>query len=821
MSQMDAGWQFALCFRMSDFMAHVHKISFCRTDFPGYFDGSFDGQVRGVVAPPERIKNKNLRPLCCIDRRLGNLIAVRVIGKKALSLSRKNEAVGYKSPVGQFQRMHMGFSDFKGSMEFCRLRADVGFKNLIRLKCISECPSKTVHRPGRCVNRHSAVFHLTESPQVIKTHDVVAVGMGIKNSIEVFDFLAKTLGAEIGSRIDCKDGFRSFDQSRGSKTFVFRVCGKADGAIAANDRYTGGSACSKKSHCEVGHIFDSNTKPVIISHMPATLASIRIKNFALVEDLTWVPDPGFNAVSGETGAGKSILIGALKLLLGERADRGLVRAGTDQCAIEALFEAADTSRIDAILEEAGVEPCEDGQLIIRRALGSTTNRQFVNGSPCNIVLLKRLGDLLVDLHGPHDHQSLFSREEQTRLLDDYSGLEPEREAYLQARGIWTSIVQEREEMITGAQTAARELDLLRHQVQEIESAALVEGQEEDLLARSRAASNAQKILELGTQASALIDGGEGDLSSLCGDLGRLLRELGKLDERIACLETQQVDLSERLTDLSRSISVSLEQVEADPARLREMEDRLDLIAGLKRKYGNGIPEVLTFADTAKERICILEKREEREGNIEEEVRIAFEKMSDCGKLLSIGRKKGAKKLARAVAAQLLELGFRQAGFEVHLDPVPEPGPHGPELVEFIFAPNPGEPPQPLRQIASSGEISRIMLALKCALAAQDRIALLVFDEIDANVGGETATRVGEKLRELGQARQVLCITHLPQVASAATAHFLVEKSLKEGRTVSSLTALESEMRETEIARMLGGASESALLHARTLLGNRE
>lgn len=552
--------------------------------------------------------------------------------------------------------------------------------------------------------------------------------------------------------------------------------------------------------------------------MSATLASIRIKNFALVEDLTWSPCRGFNAISGETGAGKSILIGALKLLLGERADRSLIRAGADQCAVEALFETAAPRPLDLVLENHGAENCEDGKLIVKRSFSASGGRQFVNGSPCNIALLKELGDLLVDLHGPHDHQSLFSRDEQTRLLDDYAGISETAENYRSLRARWLSLRKEKETLSTQSQAIAREIELLRHQTEEIAAAELRDGEDEEWNNAHRAASNAKRIREVCSNATALLSEDESSLSSRLGDLGKLLKELLRLDERTAPFESAQIEIIEQIADLSREIESYADKIDTDPEKLAEIEARLDTIGNLKRKYGNSIREVLEFSQTAHARLKELENMEERGGSLDSEILAAEKSMRSLAETLSQTRTKTSKKLAAAVAAQLLELGFRQAEFSIKLDGVPDFGTHGKELAEFVFAPNPGEPSHPLRQIASSGEISRVMLALKCALAAQDRVALLVFDEIDANVGGETATKVGAKMRELGTLRQVLCITHLPQVAASASAHFLVEKKVKEGRTISVLTPLAGEERENEIARMLGGKSASAHQHAKALLG---
>lgn len=552
--------------------------------------------------------------------------------------------------------------------------------------------------------------------------------------------------------------------------------------------------------------------------MSACLVSLRIKNLALVEELSWRPGPGFNAISGETGAGKSVLLGALNLLLGERADKSLIRTGADSCAIEAVFDTPDPAPYDDLLAEAGAEPCQDGQLLLKRAITPTGSRQFANGSPCTLSLLKVLGDRLVDLHGPHEHQSLFSREKQTRLLDEFAGLSSLHQDYSEARRHWMNLLAEEEKIGTEALEAARDIDLIRHQLEEIDNAELKsESEEEELASRQRAVENAHRLLELGALALAHLDEGELSISSQCGELGRSLREMARLDDSVSALESEHAILHEAVVSLTRRLRDHLDRIDDDPGARQTLLDRLDLIQSLKRKYGRTIPEILDFANTRRLRLEELEHREERSLHLSEEIAAAHDRVLSLGKKLSAARKKGASRLATAVASQLGELGFRQAGFSIQLEPSSTPTPSGFELAEFVFSPNPGESPHPLRQIASSGEISRVMLALKCALADQDEVSLLVFDEIDANVGGETATCVGRKMRDLGTRRQVLCISHLPQVVAAASTHFCVEKHVQNGRTTSSLRELTGTEREEEIARMLGGRQASALEHARHLL----
>ncbi len=554
--------------------------------------------------------------------------------------------------------------------------------------------------------------------------------------------------------------------------------------------------------------------------MLATLSSLRIRNLALVEDLTWEPGAGLVAVTGETGAGKSILIGALQLLLGERADKSLIRAGADSCTVEAAFDVA-AGEFDAWLEERGAEPCADGQLLLKRTLAAAgAGRQFVNGSACTLAVLKELGDRLVDLHGPHDHQSLFSREAQTRVLDAYAGAAGTAVDFAAAHREVGRVAEEVERLRALEQDAALRRDLLAHAAKEIGEAKLRSGEEEEVMTRLRAAGNSRRLLELGAQLqSALGADGEGGVRPALAEAVRAVRELARLDAGGETLREAVEAVAERLADLEAETRSYAESIESDPTTLQDLEERADLIQSLKRKYGGTLEEVMARGEQAARD---LEEIETRGGKIEallKEQAAAAARAAKLSGKLSAARAKAAPALAKAVTAELRELGFLRAAFGVPLESLGEARGLGAELAEFEFAPNPGEPSKPLRAIASSGEISRVMLALKSVLAGQDGVPLLVFDEIDANVGGEVAVKVGRKMRKLAETHQVLCITHLPQVAAAAHRQFAVTKAFDGQRTTTEVGGLEGEERVAELARMLGGQdSKSALAHARSLLG---
>ena len=546
------------------------------------------------------------------------------------------------------------------------------------------------------------------------------------------------------------------------------------------------------------------------------LTLLKIRNLALVDELAWELGSGLISVTGETGAGKSVIVGALKLVLGERAEKSLIRTGEEICSVEAVFELKDPLEINAILADGGLEPCEDTQLIIRRVIGQTANRQFINDSPVTLTLLKRLGEHLVDLHGPHDHQSLLSVERQLSMLDAYAGAENAVNNYREVYRSWRAKAAELEEIRHAENASEQELDLLRHQLQEIDGANLKPEDEQDLEDRWRRASNASRLVEAAAAASAALSGEDGILERLT-EVQRLVRDLEKLDpsirERTASLETACLELQ----DLEGNLVDYADELDINPAEAATLEERVNLLESLKRKYGPSLNDVLARRDTAAARLDTIENRGEKLETLECELAACRTALDAAGKTLATLRRKAAPKLAKEISGQLKDLGFKQSSFEAPLKTLAEPGPQGLESIEFQFGPNPGEPLLPLRQIASSGEISRVMLAVKSALADQDATPLMVFDEIDANVGGEVAKAVGRKMAALGTRHQVVAITHFPQVAAIATHHFVVEKEVTAGRTRSRLYPVSGETRIQELVRMLGGGGEQARAMAASLL----
>jgi DNA repair protein RecN (Recombination protein N) len=557
------------------------------------------------------------------------------------------------------------------------------------------------------------------------------------------------------------------------------------------------------------------------------LTTLRIKNLALVPDLTLEFRPGYSVITGETGAGKSILIGALNLVLGERADRSLIRAGCDSCTVEAVVDTAGwRAPVTEWLAENGLEPCSDQQLFLKRTVAANgANRQFVNGSPAPLNVFALLGERLVDIHGPHDHQSLLHTGRQLAILDAFGGLEATREAFAGLVRRRAGLESEKAALVVDPATYARQLDLLRHQGHEIAAARLRPGEDEELQADYRRASNAARLLELSHAALGQLSEADFSLMNQAGALGRTLQDLKRLDAQAECLLSLHEQAASFLRDLRSDLTHYADKLELDPARLQQLEERLNLLQSLKRKYGNTIEAVLAFGEQGRTRLEQLEQQDAQLARLDAELTKVDAELRRAGEALSARRHKVIPKLRQAVVSQLADLGFQQSRFDVLLTSLPyDPVSHHPPLstsgcdtADFQFAPNPGEPPRPLRAIASSGELARVMLALKTVLAAQDDVPVLVFDEVDANVGGETAVAIGEKMRQLGERHQVLCITHLAPVAARASAHYVATKETRLLRTVTDIRLLETPERVTELARMLGGQSDTARRHAAALL----
>ena len=549
------------------------------------------------------------------------------------------------------------------------------------------------------------------------------------------------------------------------------------------------------------------------------LTSLRVKNLALVEDTRVTFGAGLNVITGETGAGKSILIGALGLLLGERADKSLIRAGAETCSIEAVFTCPDPLPLNRTLDELGLEPLEEQQLIIRRVIRNTGSGQaWINDQPVTVQALKSVGEQLVDMHGPYDHQSLLRTDEQRNILDAFGQCGQDRAAYEAQYDHLRAIERRVAELPVAGDQIDGQIELLAYQVKELEEANLSETEETEVGEEHAVFGHAQQIVELANTAAGALTETDGSAADTLATVLRTFDELSRLLPDAAAWRVEIDEASLRIREVSGALAERMEAIDADPARLDWLDQRLTTYQKMKRKYGPTVRDALERLATVRQRLEDLQQVDEKRAALDRERAALMEILVRDGRVLSKRRRAAGDKLAKAITAELTALGFAHGRFAVELQSG-EPQASGLDEIEFLFEPNVGEGMRPLRQIASSGEISRVMLATKAVLARHDRIPVLVFDEIDANIGGETGGAVGRKLAEVARHHQILCITHLPQVAMYGQTQYAVRKQVADGRTRTDVVALPEEERVEEIARMLGGRTltELTLRHAREML----
>jgi DNA repair protein RecN (Recombination protein N) len=549
------------------------------------------------------------------------------------------------------------------------------------------------------------------------------------------------------------------------------------------------------------------------------LVELRIRDFAVLRDLTLRPGPGMTVVTGETGAGKSILVDALSLLLGERASVDSIRTGATRAVVEAVFDIRTVPGIREALDEAGI-PDEEGLLYLRREVhGEGRNRAWINGSPVPAGTVGAFGLQLVDLHGQHDHQLLLRTDAQRGLLDGFGGLEPQvarcRSAYEGAHEVRVAL----EALDLRMRDRTQRMEFLRFQLAEIDEGAPVVGEDEDAERELALLDHAEELVR---EASAVHDrlyAREGSVSELVAEARDRIRRLSRLDPALAPLQTQLDGVYQEIVEAGRSAGAYAARVDADPRRAEGLRERLARLQRLKRKYGDTLADVVRWADEARSELSTLEGMDLERGGLERALGELEGELAAAAAALSEARDLHSGALGEAVQALLPNLGLPAARFEIHRIPLEVPGPQGAERIEFRASLNPGFEPKALQRIASGGELSRIMLAIKAILARVDRVPTLIFDEVDAGVGGTVANAVGRTLAELAKDHQVFVITHLPQVAARGGAHFRVEKGEESGVASTTLFLLEGEDRVREIARMLGGDPDSltSLEHAREIL----
>ncbi len=546
------------------------------------------------------------------------------------------------------------------------------------------------------------------------------------------------------------------------------------------------------------------------------LTRLSVRNLAIVESADVEFGGGLTVITGETGAGKSVLMGALELVLGARADASTVRDGAKEARIEAEF--AVPGVVDAFLDAAGLPPCEDGVLLVRRAISATGGgRVHVNDAATTVQTLRALGKLLVDVHGPNDHQSLLEEGFQRGVLDAHGRLDTS--AYAAAWARLADLRAQRADLQGDDADVAETCERLRYAVDELDAAQLTPEDDDELPARHAAAAHAAEILDCANAATAALSEADDSAAAALVGAGARVREMARFHEAAGAWGETIERLTVEVQELAQEIADSASRLDADPEALQALDDRLSLVQRLKRKYAcPDVAALLALRDERARRLADLEGRGARLAALADEIAAAEAAVRAAGAKLTAARTKAAARLARAVTKELHGLGFLRAGFDVSLAPH-APDATGCDAVDFLFAPNPGEAARPLREIASTGEIARVMLAVKTVVAEHDAIPVLVFDEIDSNIGGEVGRAVGEKLRAVARHHQVIAITHLPQSAVYGARHLAVAKAVSGGRTRSTIQPLEGEARVAEIARMLGGTSLTSVVeqHARELL----
>jgi DNA repair protein RecN (Recombination protein N) len=553
------------------------------------------------------------------------------------------------------------------------------------------------------------------------------------------------------------------------------------------------------------------------------LSRLTVSNLAIIEKAEVEFGPSLNVITGETGSGKSVLMSALSLVVGARGDSSIVRDGAKEARLEACFQLSEATQaaVDAILSERGLEPCEEACLIIRRQISADgKSRIWINDSAATLSLLRELKALLVDFHGPRDNQAALDEGFQRDALDAFAAggaLGKAKAAYADAWGKLRALEGEMNALAaTSERSVADELDMLRYQVDEIDGANLC-GDDETLEERHAAAAHAGEIVETANKVTSLL-GGDGGAGTVLAEVSAALCRMAKHCAEAEAWQEDAAEISVRIEELSRSVADLTSRLDFGDGDLEELDRRLTQVSRLKRKYATDVPGLVALADEKRSRIEALENRAVRIGELAREIEEAKKVVAQLGDALRRERERSGVRLGKAVTAELRDLGFLSSKFSVAVEAA-APSPDGCDSVAFMFEPNPGESARALSAIASSGETARVMLSLKSVLASHDGVDTLVFDEIDANIGGEVGKAVGVKMRNVAGHRQVVAITHLPQSAVYGDRHLVVSKDVDAGRTKVRIVQAEGEARVAEIARMLGGEELTSVVkrHAKELL----
>ncbi len=547
------------------------------------------------------------------------------------------------------------------------------------------------------------------------------------------------------------------------------------------------------------------------------LTDLSIRNIAIIDALHLSFREGLTVLTGETGAGKSIIIDAVGLIMGARANSDLIRTGHDEATVEAIFDISRLPRIRQQLEEAGLEA--GNELLVKRSISrSGKNRIFINGGMATLTLLTDISRRLINIYGQHESQTLLRPENHLVLLDAFAGSTALRQEFAAICGQLHAVREHLDRLDHEEREAARRLDLLAFQSDEIGLAELQAGEEEELEERRQVLAGAERLGTTSAEAFERLYGGDGALLGQLRRIAASITDLGAIDHRLSMVAATLDSAYLQLEDAAISLRDYASRIEADPVALQQADDRLDRIGRLKKKYGATIGEILSYKRDIDAELEQLRGREQDRAELDAERERLTLEVRRAGAELTSRRTKAAAALKKALEAEAHQVAMKHAVFEISLEPLAEPRTTGFERIEFLFSPNPGEPPRPLARIASGGELSRLMLAVKQVLPESD-VPTLVFDEVDSGIGGATSELVGRKLKNVAGRQQVLCITHLPQVAVFANQHLRVEKRVADGRTSTGVELLAEVERTREVARMLAGATitESALSHAAEML----
>ena len=549
------------------------------------------------------------------------------------------------------------------------------------------------------------------------------------------------------------------------------------------------------------------------------LTELRIRNFAIIESVTLPLGKGFNVLSGETGAGKSIIVGALGLLLGERASADLIRSGADKASVEGVFDVGDMASIAELADARGIDVEEDTLVLKREISSNGRGRAWINGATVTATVLAELGRHLVNLHGQHDAQTLLDGESQRSILDAFGAALTQAELVARIHAELSALRAEIAALSARRADAERRADYLRHVAMEVENARLSPGEDTRLEDEARKLENSDELRTLATGLSQLLAGEEASVMTQLAQARRPLTAIERIDPSASRMQELFDAGYYALQELSRSVEDYAGAVDLDPARLEEMRRRRDRLFGLLKKYGPTLDNVIEAGRSARAELDVIDTAQFDLANLTAREGEARSRLADESGKLSALRKAAGKKLATAVDRLLPELGMPDGKFSVALVPKDEPSAQGGEDVEFRVALNVGHEDRPLARVASGGELSRVMLALKTILAKVDQVPTLIFDEVDAGIGGRVGLQVGDTLRRVAREHQVFAISHLPQIAARAHHHIVVAKGAKSGVTTADITVLDRTTRIAEIARMLGGDPESKVsrAHARELI----